>query len=102
MRCSHCLDVLWSRHPWDVATCSCGAVAVSGRPADPRVDWHAAAPGGWAFVDVPEDQDEVCTEQSGATGAGAGEQLGAPEGQEEGRDHLAAVVPLFTGPQPNA
>lgn len=51
VQCARCLDVVWTTHPWERVTCACGSVAVSGPPWRPRVDWWAAAPGGWSFVE---------------------------------------------------
>jgi len=47
LRCETCLDVLTLRHAWDVATCSCGALMVSGRPTRPTVHWLCGPGGGW-------------------------------------------------------
>jgi hypothetical protein len=56
--------VVWTTNPWEAATCRCGAVAVSGLPWRPRVDWFASAPGGWSFVEDWPSEDEAPGEDS--------------------------------------
>jgi hypothetical protein len=60
MRCESCLDVLTLRHAWDVATCSCGALMMSGRPTKPVVHWLSRPGGGWTEVeDVDAEPGET-------------------------------------------
>jgi len=47
VRCESCLDVLSLGHAWDVRSCSCGALLLSGRPTRPTVHWLSRPGGGW-------------------------------------------------------
>jgi hypothetical protein len=63
VRCEHCLDVLWTRHPWDSATCSCGELSLTGSPWSPTVRWATAPGGGWSELDPvaahePDESEE--------------------------------------------
>jgi hypothetical protein len=58
MRCESCLDVLTLRHAWDLATCSCGALMMSGRPTKPVVHWLSRPGGGWTELDEVEAEPE--------------------------------------------
>lgn len=51
LRCEGCLDVLTLRHAWDVRSCSCGALLLSGRPHRPSVHWLSRPGGGWTETD---------------------------------------------------
>src|SRR5438874_1240538 len=47
-RCNACGSVVESTHPWDVATCSCGALTVSGGTARPHRAWNVSSGAGWS------------------------------------------------------
>jgi hypothetical protein len=64
MRCESCLDVLTLRHAWDVATCSCGALMMSGRPNKPVVHWLSRPGGGWTEVEEADTEQEAAPEES--------------------------------------
>jgi hypothetical protein len=51
LRCEACLDELSLRHYFDLMTCSCGALTVTGRPARPTVHWLSRPGGGWSELD---------------------------------------------------
>lgn len=55
-RCDVCGDVVDSLHPWDVRTCACGRLTVSGGPKHRRVLWRAEPGAGWTdLAGEPED-----------------------------------------------
>jgi hypothetical protein len=68
MRCESCLDVLTLRHAWDVASCSCGALMMSGRPTKPVVHWLSRPGGGWTEVDEVDTgpKEEAAPEEGAA------------------------------------
>jgi hypothetical protein len=74
VRCESCLVVLSLRHHWDVATCSCGALLVSGRPTRPTVSWLSRGGGGWT-----ELEDEIRPEGEPSEVA----EIDADQGKEE-------------------
>jgi len=47
--------VLTLRHAWDTASCSCGALLLSGRPSQPAVHWLSRPGGGW--TEIADDQE---------------------------------------------
>jgi len=55
LRCESCLEVLTLAHAWEVVTCSCGALTLSGRPARPAVHWLSRPGGGWTDLDTGAD-----------------------------------------------
>ena len=60
VRCEHCFEVLWTRHPWDSVTCRCGELSLTGLPWSPTVRWASAPGGGWVELDpsTSEEPDE--------------------------------------------
>jgi hypothetical protein len=61
LRCESCLCVIALRHAWDVASCGCGALLLSGRPWRPTIHWLSGPGGGWSQVDdeiPPETGDD--------------------------------------------
>ncbi len=58
VRCARCLGVVATSHAWEVVTCACGAVTVSGLPWRLRVDWSASSPGGWSYVEDADPEPE--------------------------------------------
>lgn len=71
VRCARCLGVVATSHAWEVVTCPCGAVTVSGRPWRLRVDWSATSAGGWSYVEEagadgdprPDDAEKAGAEE---------------------------------------
>ena len=59
VRCEGCGAVLVLAHPFDVRTCLCGAVSVSGRPWRPTVTWLSRPGGGWSEVTGDDEVSEV-------------------------------------------
>jgi hypothetical protein len=59
LRCEACLDELTLRHYFDLMTCSCGALTVTGRPARPTVHWLGRPGGGWSELDDETDPAPV-------------------------------------------
>lgn len=78
-RCDVCGDVVETGHPWDVQTCSCGRLTLSGGPRHRQVRWRAEPGTGWTDLDealadeasADDDSDESPAERSSA-GAGSG------------------------------
>jgi hypothetical protein len=77
VRCESCLEVLSLRHDWDVASCSCGALLVSGRPNRPTVTWLSRRGGGWIELEDEILSDDVVSEVS-ETDADQGKEEEAP------------------------
>jgi hypothetical protein len=50
-RCDVCGDVVDSLHPWDVQTCSCGRLMLSGGAKHRQVHWSAEPGTGWTDLD---------------------------------------------------
>jgi hypothetical protein len=67
LRCESCLDVLSLRHAWDVRSCSCGALLLSGRPNEPAVHWLSRPGGGW--TETGDELDISCPVASVAEAA---------------------------------
>jgi hypothetical protein len=92
VRCESCLAVLSLRHHWDTATCSCGAVMVSGRPHKPTVHWLSGPGRGWTELEAasPDDaQDQV--ESMTDTGAGPGDDAAIVPGRVLGYVDVGAL-----------
>ncbi|HXQ63178.1 MAG TPA: hypothetical protein VN796_12650 [Acidimicrobiales bacterium] len=88
-RCETCSDVLALRHAWDVATCGCGALTVSGRPTKPAVHWVSRPGGGF-------------TELSCGTGVrNPAPPRSAPEAPDPGGESPPRRIG-FAGPAPRA
>jgi hypothetical protein len=77
VRCEACLEVLSLRHHWDVATCRCGALLVSGRPQRPTVSWLSRRGGGWTELEDETEPDGDPSEVS-KTGDDQGKEEEAP------------------------
>ena len=56
-RCDVCGDVVDSLHPWDVRTCACGRLTVSGGPKHRQVQWRAEPGTGW--TDLADELDSA-------------------------------------------
>jgi hypothetical protein len=56
-----------SRHPWDVQTCSCGRLTLSGGPKHRRVQWRAEPGTGW--TDLGDEHDPAGARGASPTGA---------------------------------
>jgi hypothetical protein len=55
-RCDRCGTTIESMHPWDVVSCECGSLEISGGIFRPHVSWMASAGGGWS--DLSEYQGD--------------------------------------------
>lgn len=75
-RCDVCGDVIESRHPWDVQTCSCGRLTLSGGPKHRRVQWRAEPGTGWTDLEeepgTGDDGHDCADGESDASRASAG------------------------------
>ena len=91
-RCDVCGDIVGSSHPWDVRTCSCGRLTVSGGPKHRRVQWSAEPGAGWTDLgDEPEDEpnDELANDELGDDGV-ADEDVGDDRAADDGGSRLGA------------
>ena len=90
-RCDVCGDVVESRHPWDVQTCSCGRLTLSGGPKHRRVHWRAEPGAGWTDLDESSAGDDGADEDSEASSASAsgGASWLRPRGGDGGFDVTA-------------
>ncbi|HEV2369459.1 MAG TPA: hypothetical protein VGR90_06265 [Acidimicrobiales bacterium] len=74
-RCEVCGDVLESRHAFEVATCSCGRLSLSGGPELRRVRWSADPGAAWTDLsreDEADADDEFESDHEAAVGDDAG------------------------------
>ncbi len=95
-RCDVCGDVIESRHPWDVQTCSCGRLTLSGGPKHRQVHWRAEPGTGWTDLTESSADDDSADEDGGANraSAGGGPSWLRPRGAD-GRLDVAAVDGLM-------
>ncbi len=65
VRCEWCLEILSLRHAWDQASCSCGALLLSGRPTKPTVSWLSRRGGGWTELENEAPADPAAAPETG-------------------------------------
>src|SRR4051794_10422391 len=65
-RCDRCGATVESKHPWDVVTCECGSLTISGGTVRPHVSWTASAGGGWSDLSEYDHDDEGVPRQGTA------------------------------------
>lgn len=73
VRCARCLGVVATSHAWEVVTCACGAVTVSGLPWRLRVEWSALSPGGWSYAEDADPEPDGDPRADDAVAGGAQE-----------------------------
>src|SRR4051812_43460544 len=56
-RCDRCGTTIESMHPWDVVSCECGSLEISGGIFRPHVSWMASAGGAWSDLSEYEGED---------------------------------------------
>ena len=61
-RCDVCGGVIESHHDWDVVTCPCGRLCLSGGPRQRRVSWQADPGSSWTDLSDEEAEEEAASD----------------------------------------